>query len=203
MDDEHPKLSRSFYRQQNVVQISRGLIGKVICTHIQNQLTAGMITETEAYCGRNDKACHANNGLRTGRTEVMYGPPGHAYIYLCYGIHHLFNVVTNREGLADAVLVRSIQPVEGESFILGRRGMKELKPIVSNGPGKLTQALGITTFDDGTDLMGNRIWIEDRGHPILDSQIIASTRIGVEYAGDHAKRPWRFYLKNSTWISKR
>jgi len=197
------KLPRSFYRQEDVVQASRNLIGKVICTHIENRFTSGMITETEAYCGRNDKACHANDGLRTRRTEVMYGPPGHAYVYLCYGIHHLFNIVTNREGLADAVLIRSIQPADGEPFILSRRDRETLKPDVSNGPGKLTQALGITTTEDGIDLLGNRIWIEDRGHSIPEIQIVASTRIGIDYAGSHAKRRWRFYLQNSPWVSRK
>lgn len=197
------KLPRKFYQQEDVVQVSRSLLGKVICTHMENRLTAGMITETEAYCGRNDKACHANNGLRTSRTEVMYGPPGHAYVYLCYGIHHLFNVVTNLDGVADAVLIRSIHPLEGEPYILARRGRETLNPVISNGPGKLTQALGITTDDDGADLLGDRIWIEDRGYSIPGSRIAVSARIGVEYAGDHALRPWRFYLKDSAWISRK
>jgi DNA-3-methyladenine glycosylase len=197
------KLKRSFYERNDVVKISRQLIGKILCTRVDNQITAGMITETEAYCGLNDKACHANNGLRTNRTETMYGPGGHSYIYLCYGIHHLFNVVTNTQNRADAVLIRSIQPIEGEPVILQRRERNTMKPGVCNGPGKLTRSLAITTQMDGTNLTGNLIWIEDRGRSFNDSDIAETARIGVEYAGADAKRPWRFYLKDSVWVSKR
>lgn len=195
-------LPKQFYEPDDVVAISRQLLGKVLCTNIRGQISAGMITETEAYCGRNDKACHANDGLRTARTETMYGPGGRAYVYLCYGIHHLFNVVTNREGLADAVLIRSVRPVEGHSLMLERRNRNELTPVVSNGPGKLTQALGITTGDDGANLLGERIWIEDRGYRVAGADIIASPRIGIGYAGDHALRLWRFHLKDTPWVSK-
>lgn len=188
------KLTRSFYKSPDVVRVSRELIGKVLCTRFDGVITSGMIIETEAYCGRNDKACHANDGLRTPRTEVMYGEPGHAYVYLCYGIHHLFNVVTNQEGLADAVLIRAIRPLEGEDHILKRRNREKLTKSVSNGPGKLTQALGIQTDHTGTDLLGEKIWIEDRGLQIPENRIQTGPRIGVEYAGEHAKRPWRFYL---------
>jgi len=195
-------LPQQFYELDDVVAVSRRLLGKVLCTNIRGQTSAGVITETEAYCGRNDKACHANDGLRTARTETMYGPGGRAYVYLCYGIHHLFNVVTNREGLADAVLIRSVRPVEGHSLMLERRSRDALTPVVSNGPGKLTQALGITTGDDGANLLGERIWIEDRGHSVAAADIIASPRIGVDYAGNHALRPWRFYLKDTPWVSQ-
>ncbi len=194
-------LPRSFYESADVTEASKSLIGKVICTRIDGVFTSGMITETEAYCGRNDKACHANDGLRTSRTEVMYGTPGHAYIYLCYGIHHLFNVVTNREGLADAVLIRGIQPLEGTDEMAGRRNKPADKPELADGPGKLTQALGITTGYNGIDLLGNKIWIEDRGVKFPDVRIFSSSRIGVDYAGEHAKRPWRFYLSGSKWVS--
>lgn len=150
-----------------------------------------MITETEAYCGRNDKACHANNGLRTARTEVMYGEPGHAYIYLCYGIHHLLNVVTNQKGLADAVLIRAIRPIEGVDIMNKRRSIKDQKNL-TNGPGKLTQALGITTDLNATHLSEPPLWIEDRGIVFDDHQIHTSPRIGVDYAGEDALKPWRF-----------
>lgn len=108
-----PKLERSFYEQDDVVGISKALVGKVLCTNIENIYTAGMIVETEAYNGRKDRACHAYPDVRTKRTATLYGNPGVAYVYLCYGIHHLFNIVTNEEGLADAVLVRAVQPLEG------------------------------------------------------------------------------------------
>ncbi len=194
------KLDASFYRRSDVVQISRELVGKVLCTKIGGEaLTSGIIVETEAYCGRNDKACHANNGLRTERTEVIYQPGGLAYVYLCYGIHHLFNVVTNINGTADAILVRAIKPVDGAKTILERRNAAKKTASLTNGPGKLTQALGITTAMTGIDLTGNKIWIEDRA--IKRDKIASSPRIGVDYAGEHAKRPWRFYIKNNRWVS--
>lgn len=196
-----PILPHSFYRRPDVVQISRQLLGKVLCTRIEGDIvTAGIITETEAYCGRNDKACHAN-GKRTERTEVMYGPGGIAYVYLCYGIHHLFNVVTNEEGKADAVLVRAIEPVDGVDYMLERRDSNHIAPALTAGPGRLTQSLGITTDYYGTDLTGSTIWIEDRGNTIGENDIQSSPRIGVDYAGEDAKRPWRFYLKDSKWVS--
>jgi DNA-3-methyladenine glycosylase len=201
MDEKGKKLPRRFYERDDVVRISRQLLGKILCTEFNGEFTSGVITETEAYCGRSDKACHANNGLRTARTETMYEQGGTAYVYLCYGIHHLFNVVTNRRGIADAVLIRAVQPLNGSSTILNRRNRDRLKPGVSNGPGKLTMALGIRTDYDGIDLLGNHIWIEDRGINYSDTQISSSPRIGVDYAGEDAKKPWRFFVKDSEWVS--
>lgn len=186
------KLAREFYECGDVTQAARALLGKVLCSRVGGTLTSGVIVETEAYCGRDDRACHANDGVRTARTEVMYGPPGHAYVYLCYGIHHLFNVVTNRTGMADAVLVRAIRPLDGLQTIAARRGRKAEAPGTTDGPGKLTGALAITTGDSGADLTGERIWIEDRGIEFPGRTIRATPRIGVEYAGEHALRPWRF-----------
>lgn len=173
-----------------MVDVAQKLIGKRLCTFFNNRFTGGIITETEAYCGRNDRACHANNGLRTDRTNVMYGKPGHAYIYLCYGIHHLFNVVTNREGMADAVLIRSILPTEGIDTIKQRRNNRPPKEL-TNGPGKLSQALELHTTLSGASLFEPPVWIEDTELSI--AQIKSSQRIGVEYAGEDAKRPWRFF----------
>lgn len=195
--DRPAVLPYSFYRRPDVVQISRELIGKYLCT----EEAAGKIVETEAYCGCNDRACHANNGKRTARTEVMYQSGGVAYVYLCYGIHHLFNVVTNREGMADAVLIRAVEPADGVEHMLKRRGMDRLEPTLTAGPGRLTQALGISVDDTGTDLVASRIRIEDRGTAVPPSQIESSTRIGVNYAGSHADRLWRFTLAGSEWIS--
>lgn len=196
------KLSLEFYQRDDVVQISKELLGKVLCTHIGGELTSGIITETEAYCGRGDKACHANNGTRTKRTEIMYQPGGSAYVYLCYGIHHLFNVVTNKNGLADAILIRAIEPVDGIDVMLSRRGFEKNEPKLTAGPGRLTQALDITTNNhDGTDLRGNDIWIEARNITIPDDQITATKRIGVDYAGEDAKLPWRFIVSESKWVS--
>lgn len=191
--DSSKLLPKSFYENPDVVEVSRNLLGKVICTTINSVFTSGIITETEAYCGRNDKACHANNGLRTDRTEVMYGEPGHAYIYLCYGIHHLLNVVTNREGLADAVLIRSIRPLDGIEIIKDRRSLKKQKNL-TNGPGKLTQALGVSTDLNKTHLSEPPLWIEDRGYSFRDEEISISPRIGVDYAEEDALKPWRFFV---------
>lgn len=187
-------LEPSFYQNDDVVDVSKRLLGKVLCSQIGSVFTAGVITETEAYCGRNDKACHANNGKRTPRTEVMFGEPGRAYIYLCYGIHHLFNVVTNQKGLADAVLIRGIKPIEGIDVMKSRRRMKSLGNL-TNGPGKLTQALGITTDFNKSNLLQPPIWIEDREIQISESNIKVTKRIGVEYAEEDAKKPWRFVVK--------
>lgn len=197
------KLSTDFYLREDVVRIARELLGKVICTRISGEgFTAGMITETEAYCGRNDKACHANDGTRTERTEIMYHSGGVAYVYLCYGIHHLFNVVTNKAGKADAVLIRAVEPLDGLDTMLKRRRFDRKKPALTAGPGRLSQALGITTGSYGADLAGDTIWIEDRGLPVQDSNIASSPRIGVAYAGDHALRPWRFTIDGNKWVSK-
>ena len=186
-------LPTSFYENSNVVDAAQNLIGKVLCSNIDNFYTAGVIIETEAYCGRNDNACHANDGLRTKRTETMYGDPGLAYIYLCYGIHHLLNVVTNKNGLADAVLIRAIRPLDGVETMIKRRGIASTKNL-TNGPGKLTQALSVTTALNGTNLSKPPLWIEDRSITIKNSHIKRTPRIGVDYAGEHAKRPWRFLL---------
>lgn len=186
----------SFYANPDVTNVARNLLGKVICSMAGEEFTSGIIIETEAYCGRDDKACHANNGKRTPRTEVMFGEPGHAYIYLCYGIHHLFNVVTNREGLADAVLVRAVKPLEGVDIMKERRGMDGLKNL-TNGPGKFTQAMGITTELDATSLREFPVWIEDHQISVEPENITASKRIGVDYAGEDALRPWRFNIETS------
>jgi DNA-3-methyladenine glycosylase len=193
MFTEENVLPLEFYSNPDVVDVAQNLLGKVLCSHIDGLFTAGIISETEAYCGRNDKACHANDGKRTDRTEVMFGKPGNAYIYLCYGIHHLFNVVTNHEGLADAVLVRSIIPIDGQTHMEERRDIKNKKNL-TDGPGKLTQALGITTNLNKTNLTTPPVWIEHRDIAIPSKQIVPSKRIGVEYAGDHANRLWRFEI---------
>jgi len=198
-----PTLPRSFYTRPDVVTIARELIGKTLCTRLDGEpVSAGIIVETEAYSGRNDRACHANNGRRTKRTEIMYHEGGVAYVYLCYGIHHLFNVVTNVDGHADAVLIRALKPVDGIKTMLQRRDRDNPTPELTAGPGRLTEALGITTVHYGELLTGDTIWIENRDHGIDKTMIESGPRIGVEYAGRHAERPWRFYLKNNEWVSK-
>jgi DNA-3-methyladenine glycosylase len=196
------KLSLSFYQQSDVVKIARQLVGKVLCTRIGGaSLTSGIITETEAYCGRGDKACHANDGTRTDRTKTMYQAGGITYVYLCYGIHHLFNIVTNVQGKADAILVRAIKPLDGKSIMLKRRNFQQVQPSLTAGPGRLTQALGITTDLDAISLTGNTIWIEDRSNNFTEDSLVATERVGIDYAGEDANLPWRFYPKKSRWVS--
>ena len=189
-----PKLSKDFYLREDVVQISKDLLGKYLFTKIDGKLTAGIITETEAYAGAVDKASHAYNNRRTPRTEVMYLQGGVSYVYLCYGIHHLFNVVTNIDNVPHAVLVRAVKPIEGIDIILKRRNAEKLHSKISDGPGTVSQALGIKTKHSGLDLGGTKIWIEDRGIKIMKRDIIAGPRIGVDYAGEDAKLPYRFII---------
>lgn len=195
------KLPLSFYDRDDVVQIAQDLLGKVLCTNINDVFTSGIIVETEAYNGRNDKACHSHIHGRTKRTEIMFGRPGKAYVYLCYGIHHLFNVVTNGEGFADAVLVRAIEPLSGIPTILKRRSKNKLERSVGGGPGIASQALGISTTHYGTDLLDDMIWIEDHNSLLSQEDIIASPRVGVDYAGEDALLPWRFRVKGNKFTS--
>lgn len=200
------KLDKDFYLREDVVEISKELLGKVLFTRIDRKLTAGIITETEAYAGITDKASHAYNNRRTNRTEIMFSEGGVSYIYLCYGIHHLFNVVTNFKDIPHAVLIRAIQPTEGIKTILERRNInptkdatvliKANKKKIAGGPGTVTQALGIHTRHTGENLAGNKIWIEDKGIKISQKDIIIGPRVGVDYAGEDAKLPYRFILNN-------
>lgn len=188
------KLDDSFYIRQDVVQISRELLGKVLVTRKGNKITSGIITETEAYNGVDDKASHAYNNRRTPRTEIMYGRGGTAYVYLCYGIHSLFNVVTNEKNIPHAVLVRAIQPEKGLKAMLERRGVKAAGKKTFSGPGSVSQALGIHFSDTGANLSGNKIWLEDAGNRILPRQIKVTPRIGVDYAEEDAFLPYRFFI---------
>lgn len=189
------KLTKDFYERVDVVQIAKDLLGKELYTHIDGKLTSGIITETEAYNGIIDRASHAFGRRYTNRTKTMYESGGISYVYLCYGIHHLFNVVTNIENEPHAVLIRNIKPVKGIETILTRRNKKKLTKAISTGPGTLSQALGITTkVHNGISLLGDTIWIEDCEAIIKDDAISVTPRIGVDYAGEDAKLPYRFLL---------
>jgi len=188
------KLPESFYTRDDVVKISRELLGKVLVTNFRNKITAGIITETEAYEGVTDKASHAYNNRRTQRTEIMYLKGGTSYVYLCYGIHSLFNVVTNKENIPHAVLVRAVFPLEGIDVMRKRRKVKSADKKLTTGPGTVSQALGIHYSNSGESLLGNKIWIEDRGIKVPSSQIHVSKRIGVDYAGKDALLPYRFFI---------
>lgn len=193
------KLGKDFFLREDVVAISYELIGKFLVTKFDNVLTAGMIIETEAYNGVVDKASHAYGGKRTKRNEVMYGDAGNSYVYLCYGIHHLFNIVTNKKDIPHAVLIRAIIPTDGVSAILKRRKQAQVNKKTADGPGTLSQALGIKTTHSGISLMSSdKIWVEDRGIKFSSKEINIGPRIGVDYAGKDAKLPYRFRLNDNT-----
>jgi DNA-3-methyladenine glycosylase len=194
------KISASWYQHGDVVKIAKELLGKVLCTNIDDRTVKGRIVETEAYSGNNDKACHANNQKMTNRNKVMFDSGGVAYVYLCYGIHHLFNIVTNENGKADAVLIRAVEPLEGIEIMLMRRKMNKIEKRLTAGPGVLSQAFGIDKAAYGASLVGDKVWIEE-ADPIPDSEIMSSARIGVAYAGEDAEKPWRFYIKENNWVS--
>lgn len=195
-------LPKSFYLRDDVLQIAQELIGKVLVTNFGGVLTSGIISETEAYAGTTDRASHAFGGRRTARTEFMFREGGTAYVYLCYGIHSLFNVVTNTEGIPHAVLIRGIIPLEGKEIMLERSGKKKTDKNFGNGPGKVSKILGIHYSNTGESLIPQtpdsrlNIWIEDRNMLIPGSHIDITPRIGVDYAGDDAKLPYRYIIKN-------
>jgi len=189
------KLERSFYLRDDVVQISRELIGKVVCSKINGAVTKALITETEAYAGVGDKASHAYGGRRTKRTEPMFAEGGIAYVYLCYGIHHLFNVVTGKAGTPHAILIRAGQPLEGLRVMQRRRGQRPAEKTLLAGPGSFARALGITTRATGASLLNDRIWIEDHGIAVHQDLIMQGPRVGVDYAEEDAQRPYRFAVR--------
>lgn len=192
------KLGTDFFERSDVVDIARELIGKKLVTHFDDDLTSGIITETEAYNGIVDRASHAFGGKRTSRTEIMYGSAGIAYVYLCYGIHSLFNVVTNKKDVPHAVLVRAIYPLEGIERIRARRKVKLPLKKICGGPGTVSQGLGIHFSHSGMQLTGNKIWVEDLGIKIKSADITAGPRVGVDYAGEDAQLPYRFILKSES-----
>lgn len=186
------KLPLSFYKGSNVVEIARNLIGKTIFTNIDEEISSGIITETEAYAGITDKASHAFGGKRTKRTETMFLDGGRTYVYLCYGIHNLFNIVTGPAETPHAVLIRGITTQSGLEIIKTRTGKSTLTGI-SNGPGKLTKALGINSIHNNISIIENTIWVEDI--KIKKFEIEVSKRIGIDYAKEDALLPYRFNLK--------
>ena len=192
------KLPLHFYDRDNVVLIAQELIGKVLCTNVDGIITKGIITETEAYAGEIDKASHAFGGKRTHRTEIMFGKSGISYVYLCYGVHSLFNVVTNKEDIPHAVLIRGIYPIEGVETIVSRRKTKEPLHKIADGPGKLSKALGIEFRQhNNLDLLGDEVWIEDHSTTVNTKDVLVGPRIGVDYAGEDALLPYRFLWKRA------
>lgn len=197
------QLSPEFFQNDHVVSVARNLLGKVLVSTVNGTYSSGIITETEAY-HQSERACHAYNGRRTKRTECLFHEGGKAYIYLCYGLHHLFNVTTGKKNEAAAVLVRALEPLQGVREMMLRRKKEQLISNLTAGPGVLTQALGISVkYSGGVLSNALGIWIEQGPLPVKEQDIIAKPRIGVAYAGEDALLPWRFYLKKNKWVSKR
>ncbi len=195
------KLDYSFYNRSNVVSIARELLGKILVTRWDGAITSGRIVETEAYGGVTDRASHAWNGRRTKRTEIMYGNGGNGYVYLCYGIHQLFNVVTNVKEIPHAVLIRALEPMQGIETMLQRRGKQKPGYPLTSGPGNLSAALGIFTKHSGISLLGDEIFIMDDDFKLHKKDIVATTRIGVDYAGEDALLPYRFFIQGNVHVS--
>ncbi|KOP37478.1 DNA-3-methyladenine glycosylase [Flavobacterium sp. WLB] len=202
MAESPNKIPFSYYLNSDVIFLAKDLLGKVLCTQIDGEITSGIIVETEAYFGIQDKASHAYGGRKTDRTETLYSQGGVSYVYLCYGIHHLFNIVSSVEGEPHAVLIRGIEPLTGKDIMETRRNMSASKGAISAGPGSAAKALGIDRSFNKKDLGGEEIWLEDHGIRYTEDQIAASPRVGVAYAQEDALLPWRFFIKGNKYVSK-
>lgn len=194
------KLPLTFFLRDDVVLVARELLGKVLVTAWNGVLTSGRIVETEAYAGETDKASHASRG-KTKRTGILYREGGIAYIYLCYGIHQMFNIVTNTEGIPHAVLIRGVAPIEGIDVMLQRTGKRTLEPTLTRGPGNVGKAFGFHTSQCGQLLGSSELYIADDGYHLNETDIAASSRIGVAYAGEHALWQYRFYIRGNSSVS--
>jgi DNA-3-methyladenine glycosylase len=194
------KLPLSFYLRDDVVKISKELLGKVLVTNWNNEYTSGRIVETEAYAGEIDKASHAYKG-RTKRTETMFGEGGRAYVYLCYGIHQMFNIVTNKNGKPHAILIRAVEPIEGINIMLERTGKKKLDHTLTKGPGNVGKAFGFHTSQCGASLLSKELFIAEDGFKVSKSMIVSSPRVGVDYAGEHAEWYYRFFMEGNPYVS--
>jgi DNA-3-methyladenine glycosylase len=211
---EYKRISGDFFVRPDVLRVAKDLLGKILVTTFDGVRSSGKITEVEAYRAPEDKASHAYGNRRTARTEIMFWEGGHAYIYLCYGIHHLFNVVTGPADAAHAVLIRGIEPLEGIEEMGRRRGLvlpdSSIKPrqyqkihkLIGTGPGALSKSLGLTTVFTGQNMLATDapFWLEDPGIEIPEAEIAAGPRIGVDYAAECAAWPWRFWIKNSIFV---
>jgi len=195
------KLENDFYQRTNVLQIAKDLLGKVLVTRWEGLETSGRIVEVEAYRGVSDRASHAYGGRQTARNEIMYAAGGVAYIYLCYGLHHLVNVVTHEAGTPHAILIRGIAPLEGMEIMLQRAKRKKTDPAITRGPGKLALAMGLHTGLNGWSLQSNDFFIADDGFRFPKQSVASSPRIGVDYAGEDALLPYRFYIRGNAFVS--
>ena len=199
---QNSKLPREFYTRPDVLKVSRDLLGKLLVVPTANRKrVSGMIVEVEAYRGPEDRASHAFGGRRTKRTETMYQTGGVAYVYFVYGMYYQFNVVSNVKEVPHAILVRALEPVEGIEFMRKRRHTHPDHNL-TNGPGKLCIAMGIDRELDGTDLLGNQVWLEDYQN-IPSSKISKGPRVGIDYAEEWVDKPWRFWIEKNTYVSRR
>lgn len=195
------KLTIDFYDRPDVLQIARELIGKILVTKLGGKVTSGRIVETEAYVAIVDKASHSYGGKRTARNEHMYAAAGTTYVYICYGIHHLFNIVTNKKEIPDAVLIRALEPLEGIETMLKRTGKKKADNTLTKGPGNVAKALGISKRQSGFSILNDKLFIAEDGFIMKDKNITVTKRIGIDGAGDAAFLPYRFLLNTSAYIS--
>ena len=196
------RLPREFYTRHDTLQIARDLLGKKLVVPTANgERVSGLIVETEAYLGVEDKAAHSYGNRRTKRTETMFAAGGTVYIFFIYGMYYQFNVVAGEEGVPQAVLIRAVEPIEGIELMRERRGLMKDANLTS-GPGKLCIALGIDKTFNNEDLLGTRIWLEE-GAGVSDKEIAAGKRIGIDYAEEYAEKPWRFWLKDNSFVSRK
>jgi DNA-3-methyladenine glycosylase len=195
------KVPLSFYDRKDVIQIAKELLGKILVTNFDGVITSGRIVETEAYVGIVDKASHSFGGRRTARNEHMYAAAGTAYVYICYGMHQMMNIVTNKKEIPDAVLIRALEPLEGIDIMLQRTGKSFLDYTLTRGPGNVGKALGIFKHHSGSFLLDNEIYLLNDNYTITNEAIGISRRIGVEGAGEHSLLPYRFYVKGNRYVS--
>ncbi len=195
------KLPGLFYQRENVTELAKELLGKLLVTKWDGIITSGRIVEVEAYNGVVDKASHAFDGRKTKRNEIMYADGGVTYVYLCYGIHHLFNVVTNNKETPHAILIRALEPVKGIETMLQRTGKKALDNTLTKGPGNLSKAMGLFTKHSGFSLLSKELFIADDGFVFNKKEIASSPRVGVDYAGKDALLPYRFFIKGNPFVS--
>jgi DNA-3-methyladenine glycosylase len=194
------KLPAAFYGGEDVMQIARALLGKVLVTAWAGVRTTGRIVETEAYAGLHDKASHAYRG-KTARTAVLFETTGTAYVYLCYGLHQMFNIATATAGVPHAVLVRAVEPLEGIDMMLQRTGKKVLDASLTRGPGNVGKAFGFHRAQSGLSLQSEQLYIADNGFILPDAAVGVSPRIGVAYAAEDALLPYRFYIRSNPFVS--
>lgn len=194
-------LPTSFFLRPDVTSIAKDLLGKCLATNFDQQLTVMRIVETEAYNGTVDKASHAYNNRKTNRTRIMYEQGGIAYIYLCYGIHQMFNIVTNKAGIPHAILIRGGEPIIGKEIMASRTQKKISDTTLGKGPGNLCKALGIHTGYTGHPFQENEIFLYDDGYSFPKKDMGVSPRIGVAYSGEDAKLPYRFYIRHHPFVS--